>query len=127
MSLRDLYLKSLEKDKNSIAIISELKGNPSRLNFLSNRGDKKLELNISTDPNKERLNIRTDDLSFKCNKKGLEFIAGILNIKENQNPVNNYILIDGYTKKNNMAIIEFYDDNGNKTELKIAIKSLKRY
>jgi U3 small nucleolar ribonucleoprotein protein IMP4 len=127
MSLRNLCLKSLEEDENSIAIISEVKGNPSKISFLSNKGDKKLDLNISTNPNKKRLNIKTNDLSLKCNKKGLGFIANILNIKENQNPINNYILINDYVKKNNMAIIEFYDNDGNKAEFKIAINSLKKY
>ncbi|GAA5818517.1 MAG: ribonucleotide-diphosphate reductase subunit beta [Methanobrevibacter sp. CfCl-M3] len=127
MSLRELYLKSLEENKNSIAIIYEIKGNPSKITFLSNKGYKQLELNISTNPNKERLNIRSNDLSLKCNKKCLEFIANILNVEKNQNPINNYILISDYNKKGNMAIIEFYDDNGIKTEFKIAIRSLKKY
>ncbi|MDR2830740.1 MAG: ribonucleotide-diphosphate reductase subunit beta [Methanobrevibacter sp.] len=127
MSLRDLCLKSLEKDKNSITIISEVKGNPSKISFLSNEGSKKLELNISANLNNGRLNIKADDLSFKCSKKGLEFIADILSIKKNQSPINNYILVRNHNKRNSIAIIEFYDDNGNKTELKIAIKSLKSY
>jgi U3 small nucleolar ribonucleoprotein protein IMP4 len=127
MSLRDLSLKGLEENKQTIAIIYEIKGNPSRISFFSVKGKIKLELNISADITKNRLNIKTKELSIKCDKKELEFISNILDIKINQNPTNNYIHITNYNKNNSIALIEFYNNNGDKTDLKIAIKSLKKY
>lgn len=127
MSFRELRLKGLEENELTLAIIYEMKGNPSRISFFSVKGKIKLELNISVSITKNRLNIKTKELKIKIDKKGLEFISDILDVENDQNPHNNYIHITDYTKNNSMALIEFYNNTRNKTDLKIAIKSLKKY
>jgi U3 small nucleolar ribonucleoprotein protein IMP4 len=127
MSLRNLSLKGLEVNEQTIAVIYEMKGNPSRISFFSIKAKIKLELNISVNITKNRLNIKTKDLKIKCDKKELNFISDILNIGIDQNPINNYIHISDYRKHNSIALIEFYNNTGEKSDLKIAIKSLTQY
>ena len=39
MNMRELLLKALEVDEFNLAIVNEIKGNPSRISFYSNKGE----------------------------------------------------------------------------------------
>ena len=47
MNMRELLLKSLEVDEINLAIVNEIKGNPSKITFYSNKGEVLLVLLIS--------------------------------------------------------------------------------
>lgn len=39
MNMRELLLKSFELDEVNVAVVNEIKGNPSRITFYSNKGE----------------------------------------------------------------------------------------
>jgi len=42
MNMRELLLRALDEDEVNLAIVNEIKGNPSRITFYSNKGEELL-------------------------------------------------------------------------------------
>ena len=64
MNMRELLLKALAEDEVNLAIVNEIKGNPSRITFYSNKGDELLTILISVTTTNERLNISPSKLKI---------------------------------------------------------------
>ncbi|MDR0900713.1 MAG: ribonucleotide-diphosphate reductase subunit beta [Methanobrevibacter sp.] len=134
MSMRDLQLKSKGLNYNSICLVYEMKGNPSKISFFSNEGEELLVILGSINTTNERLHIKTDEIAIKCDFPELEALADILNIKIGENPKENYIFIekidDDYEYEGNeeynkkIAKIHFFNKFGEDTGLKIAIRKV---
>jgi len=142
MSMRELQLKSSEEGSDTIALIYEMKGNPSKITFFSNDGEELLAIIGSVNTTKERLNIKTDEISFKSDLSEFNILKDIFPInKDAVNEKNKYNksiikenliyvekiqednnIIEDYNKK--IAIIHFYNKFGKDTGLKINVRRI---
>ena len=148
MSMRELQLKSRDECSDTIALVYEMKGNPSKITFFSNDGELLLAIIGSVMTTKERLNIKTDEISFKSELPELNILKDIFPInKENikadtkidnlkypaSTTKENFIYvekidetnddsIEDYEKK--IGIIHFYNKFAKDTGLKIYVRKI---
>ena len=102
-NMRELLLKALELDEHNLAIVNEIKGNPSRVTFYSNKGEILLIILIGDTTSNERCHILPKNL--KVDKAS-----------------ENYILI---SKEDDLiAKINFVNKFGDKTDLQINVKKI---
>lgn len=127
MSLRDVLIKSDNLNFNRIIIISEMKGNPSKIEILNSSGDSLISLNATVSITSLSGRIEKDRLSIRCEieelKKDINPILGIF-VEDNEESISNSNLIwikKGY--KDNEGVIEFYDQDGHLTGPKIYLKN----
>lgn len=123
MNFREVLLKSYEVEEKYIAIVNEIKGNPSRITFYSNNGEIYLIVLISVSLSNERLHIIPKDLKIISKVKKLDILSKILDLELVDNADNNYILI---SKDENefIAKINFINKNSKETDLQINIKKI---
>jgi len=150
MSMRNLFLKSSHMNYDLTLLVYEIKGNPSKITFFSNDGDEKLAILVSVSTTRDRLNINTNEIKVKCDLPELAIFGELLGYENSIFVKENYIHIqkvyqnnDDKNKKNNdyknknyenkrnnkpemdkIAIIDFYNKEGNKTNLKISVKKI---
>jgi U3 small nucleolar ribonucleoprotein protein IMP4 len=121
MSIRDVLLKSYELGLEKIAIISEIKGNPNKIDFYNVGGERVLTLDIRVALPKSKVILKKDELSIRCEVRGLrENIIEAFSIPEDLKADSNLILVRRGREKAK-AIIEIYDENGSKTDLRIYV------
>ena len=63
-NMRELLLKALELDEHNLAIVNEIKGNPSRVTFYSNKGEILLIILIGVTTSNERCHILPKNLKI---------------------------------------------------------------
>ena len=137
MSMRELQLKSTEIGFDSIALVYEMKGNPSKITFFSNEAKELLVLIGSVNTTKERLNIKTDEITFKSDLSEFNILKNIFPIDKNSNidstNKENLIYVEKIEEKYNkdiedynkrIAIIHFYNKFGKDTGLKINVRKI---
>ena len=136
MSMRELQLKSRSSGYHNIALVYQMKGNPSKISFVSNDGEEILVILGSVNTTNERLHIKTEELSFYSEYPELNLLEEIFPIvkdKNNKSSKANHIYIekvgdnfeketDDYNKK--IAIIHFFNRDGNDTSLKINVRKV---
>lgn len=122
MSLRELAIKTMDMEENSTILIYEKHGNPNELIFLNSEVKKILSLDISTSLNKDRLKIDPFELKFVSDFPELDIIGEIFNLKKVDKSDYNYVKIEKINNSDNIAVINFVDENNEKTDLKIFIK-----
>jgi len=130
MSIRDVLIRSSELGYDKIAIVSEMKGNPNRIEFQDTKGELILSMDITVGiPNSNASSkgrVKSEDLKLYSEVQELDQLGTILDIPK---------LIDGAVLENlltikkddekNLAIIEFYGSNGIETGPKIFIKDFE--
>lgn len=126
MSIRDVLIKSSEMGYNKTAVISQMKGNPSRIDFHEEDGELILSIDITVGLEKNsgsNSRIKTQDLKFYSELKEMEILADILKIPRfsKGSEFKNLMLIKcgDEVKK---ASIEFYADDGTTIDPKIFVK-----
>ena len=92
MNMRELLLKALEEDEINLAIVNEIKGNPSRITFYSNKGDELLRILISVTTTNERLNISPSELKIVSDVESLNVLSDILGFELADKAEENYII-----------------------------------
>jgi len=108
------------------AVISQMKGNPSRIDFHEEDGELILSIDITVgleNSSGSKSRIKTQDLKFYSEVKEMERLADILKIPRfcKGSEFKNLMLIKcGDEIKN--ASIEFYADDGTTIDPKIFIK-----
>lgn len=122
MSIRDIFLKSIEIDEINIAVVNEIKGNPSKITFYSNNGKEIFSILINVTLTNERLNIIPKDLTIISKVKKLNILSDILKYPLVDNDNSNYILID--SDDNCLAIIRFINKFGDKSKFKINVRKI---
>ena len=93
MNMRELLLKALQLDEFNLAIVNEIKGNPSKITFYSNKGEVLLVILISASIENERLNIAPSKLRIVSDIDELNVLGEILDIELAENADCNYIHI----------------------------------
>jgi U3 small nucleolar ribonucleoprotein protein IMP4 len=127
MSIRDVLIKSSELGYNEIAVISEMKGNPSRIEFLDAKGEIDLSIEVTVGiPNSNansKSRVKSEDLKLYSEVPELDQIGNILDIPQLKegSPLENLMTLKRAEGKDK-ALIEFYGSNGIETGPKIFVK-----
>ena len=127
MSIRDVLIKSSELGYDEVAVISEMKGNPSRIEFLGAEGEINLSLEVTVGiPNSNansKSRVKSEDLKLYSEVPELDQIGNILDIPQIKegSPLENLMTLKRAEGKDK-ALIEFYGSNGIETGPKIFVK-----
>ena len=123
MNMRELLLKALELDEINLAIVNEIKGNPSKITFYSNKGEVLLVLLISVSmENNEKLNIAPSQLKIVSSFDKLNVLSDILDIELVDMAEDNFIIIS--QDKDLVAKINFVNKFGEKLKFQINVKKI---
>ncbi|MCK9152058.1 Brix domain-containing protein [Methanobacterium alcaliphilum] len=125
MSMRDVLLKASQLNHDTIAVVFEKHGNPSKITFYDCDGSEIIYITLNAALPEKRIKIHKDHLSYKCDVKDLCFLGDILNIESDNESELDFLWIK---KSDNdyKAILEFFDSSGISTGFKIFIKNFNR-
>ena len=119
--MRELLLKALELDEINLAIVNEIKGNPSKITFYSNKGEILLVILVGVTNSDERMNIAPSKLKIVSNVKKLDVLGEILDVDLVYEANENYILI---SEEDPVARINFINKFGDKINFQIKVKKI---
>ena len=122
MNMRELLLKALELDEFNLAIVNEIKGNPSKITFYSNKGEVLLVILVSASIENETLNIAPSKLKIVSEVEKLNVLGEILDIELVDKAEDNYILIS--SDEDLVAKINFINKFGNQIKFQINVKKI---
>ena len=122
MNMRELLLKALEVEECNLAVVNEIKGNPSRISFFSNRGELLLTILIGVTLGKEKTNIAPSQLKIVSEVKELNVLSEILDLDLVDSAEDNYILIS--KSEDSIARIHFINKFGDKLNFQINVKKV---
>ena len=123
MNMRELLLKALELDEINLAIVNEIKGNPSKITFYSNKGEVLLVLLISISmDNNEKLNIAPSQLKIVSSFDNLNVLSDIFDMELVDRAEDNFIIISRH--ENLIAKINFVNKFGEKLNFQINVKKI---
>ncbi len=120
--MRELLLKALEVDEFNLAIVNEIKGNPSKITFYSNKGEVLLVILISVVLENEKLNMAPSKLKIVSNVKKLDVLGDILDLDLVDIAEDNFIVISD--DKDLVAKINFVNKFGEKLKFQINVKKI---
>ena len=122
MSFRDVLIKSASLGFQKTAIVSQIKGNPSKIEIYNENNEMLLFLKITASLLNLKGKVNSDALSIRCEIEELKNpLIDILDIPEG-NSTRNFI----WVKKGegeNKAMLEFYDNDGSIRDPRIYVKS----
>ncbi|MBZ2165629.1 Brix domain-containing protein [Methanobacterium spitsbergense] len=127
MSIRDVLIKSSELGNNTIAVVSEMKGNPSRIDFQNETGEVIFSMDVTVGiPNSNASSkgrVQSEELKLRSEIPELNQLGNILDIPpfKEDSEIKNILFIRTGDEKNK-AIIEFIGSNGMETGPKIFVK-----
>ena len=122
MNMRELLLKALELKEVNLAIVNEIKGNPSKITFYSNKGEEMLSILISAVLESEKLNIAPHSLKIVSEVDKLNILSEILSFEMTDDAEDNYILIS--QDDDLVAKINFINKFGQKVKFQINVKRI---
>ena len=122
MNMRELLLKALEVDEFNLAIVNEIKGNPSRISFYSNKGELLLTILIGASEGSEKMNIAPSQLKIVSKVDKLNVLSDILDLDLVDYAEENFILIT--EGEDSVAKINFINKFGDKINFQINVKKL---
>lgn len=121
--MREILLKALYEEEVNLAIVNEIKGNPSRITFYSNEGELLLIILISVSTTDDRINISPSRLKIVSEIKSLNCLSDILGFELVDKADENYIHITN-GNENSLGRINFINKFGEKTDFQINIKKI---
>jgi U3 small nucleolar ribonucleoprotein protein IMP4 len=122
MNFRELLLKALEVDEYNVAVVNEIKGNPSRISFFSNKGELLLTILIGVTLDNEKTNFAPSQLKIVSEVKELDVLSDILDLDLVDKAEENYILIS--KSDDSIARIHFVNKFGDKLKFQINVKKI---
>ena len=122
MNFRELLLKALEVDEYNVAVVNEIKGNPSRISFFSNKGELLLTILIGVTLDNEKTNIAPSQLKIVSEVKELDVLSDILDMDLVHSADENYIVIS--KSDDSVAKINFVNKFGDKLNFQITVKKI---
>jgi len=126
MSIRDVLIKSSELGYDKIAVVSELKGNPNRIDF-QEEGEIIFSIEFTVGiPNSNasfKSRVKSESLKLYSEVPELDLLGDIFDIPKltGGSPMENLLVIKQGDEKNK-AVVQFYGSNGMETGPKIFIK-----
>ena len=122
MNMRELLLKALEVDEYNLAVVNEIKGNPSRISFFSNKGELLLTILIGATITNEKTNFAPSRLKIVSEIERLNVLSEILDLDLVDKAEDNYILIS--KSDDSPARIYFINKFGDRLEFQINVKKI---
>ena len=122
MNMRELLLKALEVDEFNLAIVNEIKGNPSKITFYSNKGEVLLIILIGATLDNDKMNIAPSQLKIVSEVKKLNVLKDILDLDLVDKAEDNYILVS--KSDDSVARINFINKFGDKINFQIKVKKI---
>ena len=122
MNMRELLLKALEVDEYNLAIVNELKGNPSRISFFSNKGELLLTILIGVTLDNEKTNFAPSQLKIVSEVKELDVLSDILDLDLVDKAEENYILVS--KSDDSIVRIHFVNKFGDRLKFQINVKKI---
>ena len=122
MNMRELLLKALEVDEFNLAIVNEIKGNPSKITFYSNKGEVLLIILIGATLDNDKMNIAPSQLKIVSEVKKLNVLKDILDLDLVDKAEDNYILVS--KSEDSVARINFINKFGDKINFQINVKKI---
>jgi U3 small nucleolar ribonucleoprotein protein IMP4 len=122
MNMRELLLKALEVDEFNLAVVNEIKGNPSRISFFSNKGDILLTILIGASEGNEKMNIAPSQLKIVSEVDELNVLGEIFDFDLVDKAEDNYILIS--KSDDSAARIYFINKFGDRLNFQINVKKI---
>lgn len=120
--MRELLLKALEVDEFNLAIVNEIKGNPSKITFYSNKGEVLLIILIGATLDNDKMNIAPSQLKIVSEVKKLNVLKDILDLDLVDKAEDNYILVS--ESDDSVARINFINKFGDKINFQINVKKI---
>lgn len=139
MSIRDVMIKSVQLEFNNTVIISETKGNPSRIDLYDADGNITISLDVTVSISPLKGRIEKDQLRIRCEGDLKDEILSMIDIPvENQEigqgkdqkkgsddlnkvkPDSNLLWIKKGDKRSKF-VLEFYDSQGLSTDNRIYV------
>ena len=122
MSFREVLLKSATLGFQETAVVSQIKGNPSKIEIYNEKGDLLLFLKITVSLLNLKGKINSDAISIRCEIEELKDpLMDILKIPEENSNKNLIWVKTG--EGENKAILEFYDKEGSIRDPRIYVKN----
>ena len=122
MNFRELLLKALEVDEYNVAVVNEIKGNPSRISFFSNKGELLLTILIGVTLDNEKTNIAPSQLKIVSEVEKLDVLSDILDLDLVDKAEENYILVS--KSDDSIARIHFVNKFGDRLNFQINVKKI---
>ena len=122
MNFRELLLKALEVDEYNVAVVNEIKGNPSRISFFSNKGELLLTVLIGVTLENEKTNIAPSKLKIVSEVEHLDVLSEILDLDLVDKAEDNYILIS--KSDDSPARIYFINKFGDRLKFQINVEKI---
>ena len=120
--MRELLIKALELDEFNLAVVTEIKGNPSKITFYSNQGEILLSILIGSTLENEKMNISPSKLKIVSKVKKLNVLSDILDLDLVDDASDNYILVS--KSDDSQGVINFINKFGDKINFKINVKKI---
>ena len=121
MSFRDVLIKASEFKR--FAIISQMKGNPSRIEFYDSNGEILLTLYIRESILDLKGRINSNKLTLRCELEELkEPLLNVLGLNENHEGSNRNLLWVKKDQGDFEAVFEFYGNEGSLLNPKIYVR-----
>ena len=122
MNMRELLLKALEVEEYNLAIVNEIKGNPSKITFYSNKGEVLLVILISVVLENEKLNMAPSQLKMVSGFDRLNVLSEIFDIELVDMAEDNFIVVS--QDKDLVAKINFVNKFAEKLKFQINVKKI---
>ena len=122
MNMRELLLKALELDEVNLAVVNEIKGNPSKITFYSNKGEILLVILVGVTIDNEKMNMAPSQLKIVSEVEKLNVLSDILNLDLVERAEDNYILVS--KSDDSIARINFVNKFGDKLDFQINVKKI---
>lgn len=124
-NFREILLKAKELEEDYIAIVNEIKSNPSKITFYSSNGDVKIAILIAANISKDRLHIKIKDLKIKSDFDRLDLLCDVFQFeKTDEDLTDNYIHILPSDDDDKIAKIDFYNKFGDLSDFQIFVKKI---
>jgi U3 small nucleolar ribonucleoprotein protein IMP4 len=124
MSFRDVLVKASSLGFPKIAIVSQIKGNPSKIEIYDENSKMLLFLKITVSLLNLKGKINSDALTIRCEIEELKDpLIGILNIPENKGNSNMNLIWVKEGEGENKAIFQFYGKDGSIRDPRIYVKN----
>ncbi|HML05725.1 MAG TPA: ribosomal biogenesis protein [Methanobacterium sp.] len=121
MSFRDVLIKA--SGFKIIAVVSQVKGNPSRIEFFNENGELLLTLYITESILDLKGRINPDKLTLRCEIDDLkDILLEILQIKECVSEINENLIWVKKGEGENTTVFEFYGSEGSIVNPKIYVR-----
>ncbi len=123
MSFRDVLMDASSSGYKKFALVSQIKGNPSRIEIYDENGEILISMYISVVLLNLKGKIDSDKLKIKSDIPDIgNSLSKILDIEEAPENMYNNILWVKEGKDDNKATLEFYDKEGELTDPKIYVR-----